>query len=102
MPEGGSVLEAIPWAVIGDGGLAALALVAVLMVLTGRLVPKTQYDQVIEAKDHWRTAFEQEQEANRLHARASDVRGAVDETVVKLVTALQEQSTTQRSDGGET
>lgn len=96
------MLEAIPWAAIGDGGLAALALIAVMMVLTGRLIPKTQYDQLVEAKDHWRTAFEQEQEANRLHARASDVRGAVDETVVKLVTALQEQSTTQRSDGGET
>ena len=95
------MLEAIPWTVIGDGGLAALALVAVIMVLTGRLIPKTQYDQMVEAKDHWRTAFEQEQEANRLHARASDVRGAVDETVVKLVTALQEQST-HRSNGGET
>lgn len=94
------MLDAIPWTAIGDGGLAALALLAVFMVFTGRLVPKSQYDQLVEAKDHWRTAFEQEQEANRLHARASDVRGAVDETVVKLVTALQEQST-QREDGGE-
>ena len=95
------MLDWVPWTAIGDGGLAAIALVAVIMVLTGRLVPKAQYDQVVEAKNHWRTAFEQEQEANRLHARSADVRGAVDETVLKLVAALQETSSVdpgERSD----
>ncbi|WP_037653550.1 hypothetical protein, partial [Streptomyces exfoliatus] len=39
-----------------DIGAAALLVVVVLMVLTGRLVPRRTYDDLKEDRNDWRTA----------------------------------------------
>lgn len=93
------MLETIPWGpLLTGGGFTAIALGSVWMVLTGKLVTAKQHDDMVRAKEHWRAACEREQEANRLHARSSDVRQTVDETVLKLVSAIQEQQSPRGGD----
>lgn len=41
----------------------ALCLIAVLMVLTGRLIPKATYQEKAKEADQWRLAYEAEREA---------------------------------------
>ncbi|MFI1161349.1 hypothetical protein [Streptomyces sioyaensis] len=41
---------------IAQGGAVALLAVVVLMVLTGRLIPRRTYDDLKEERDTWRTA----------------------------------------------
>lgn len=53
---------------VAEGGTTALLAVVVLMVLTGRLVPRRTYDDLKEDRNDWRTA----------HGK---VAGALDEAV---------------------
>lgn len=48
-------MDFIPWPQIGVGSGWALVVVAVLMVLTGRLVPKPSVDRVQHDANEWRT-----------------------------------------------
>ncbi|WP_432077854.1 hypothetical protein [Streptomyces sp. YPW6] len=41
---------------VAEGGAVALLAVVVLMVLTGRLVPRRTYDDLKEDRNDWRTA----------------------------------------------
>ncbi|MEW1754185.1 hypothetical protein [Streptomyces angustmyceticus] len=41
---------------VAQGGAVALLAVVVLMVLTGRLIPRRTYDDMKEERDSWRTA----------------------------------------------
>ena len=41
----------------------ALCLLAVLMVLTGRLIPRATYQEKAKEADQWRSAYEVEREA---------------------------------------
>ena len=41
---------------VAQGGAVALLAVVVLMVLTGRLIPRRTYDDLKEERDGWRTA----------------------------------------------
>ncbi|MFD8470396.1 hypothetical protein ACFV10_35415 [Streptomyces cyaneofuscatus] len=41
---------------IAQGGAVALLTVVVLMVLTGRLVPRRTYDDLLKERDTWREA----------------------------------------------
>lgn len=45
---------------------AGLLLVAVLMVLTGRLIPKSMYQEKVNESDRWRQAYEAERAAHSL------------------------------------
>lgn len=83
----------IPWLALGDFGPAGLLAVVVLLIITGKLVPKSVLDAETKAKDHWRQACEREQEANRLHARAADAQSVGMDTVVKVMAAVQTQAT---------
>ncbi|MFF0055705.1 hypothetical protein ACFYRI_15070 [Streptomyces microflavus] len=53
---------------VAEGGAVALLAIVVLMVLTGRLVPRRTYDDLKEDRNDWRTAH-------------SKVAGALDEAV---------------------
>ncbi|GGP66992.1 MULTISPECIES: hypothetical protein [Streptomyces] len=46
-----------------DLGAAALLVVVVLMVLTGRLVPRRTYDDLKEDRNDWRTAHGESEKA---------------------------------------
>lgn len=91
--EGGQLLEGIPWPVIGDFGPTGLLAIVVLLIITGKLVPKSVLDAETKAKEHWRAACEREQEANRLHARAADAQSVGMDTVVKVMAAVQTHAT---------
>lgn len=51
---------------VTQGGAVALLAVVVLMVLTGRLIPRRTYDDLREERNMWRTAT---QDAERLAHR---------------------------------
>ncbi|MFJ1900549.1 hypothetical protein [Streptomyces sp. NPDC088115] len=54
---------------VAQGGAVALLALVVLMVLTGRLVPRRTYDDLLKERDTWRLAHT-ESEAARTSERA--------------------------------
>ncbi|MEV6165804.1 hypothetical protein AB0L71_28595 [Streptomyces sp. NPDC052052] len=54
---------------VAQGGAVALLTLVVLMVLTGRLVPRRTYDDLLKERDTWREAHT-ESEAARASERA--------------------------------
>ncbi|MEU0354991.1 hypothetical protein [Streptomyces cyaneofuscatus] len=48
---------------VAEGGAVALLAIVVLMVLTGRLVPRRTYDDLKEERDGWRTAHTESEKA---------------------------------------
>lgn len=85
--------DEIPWAAVTDIGAGGLVVLVVLLILAGKLVPRSVLESERQAKEHWRAACEREQEANRLHARAADAQSVGFDTVVKVMTAVQSQTT---------
>jgi hypothetical protein len=53
-------LEKIPWADLGASGLVVLA---VLLLLTGRIVTRASYQDVVEQRDKWEQAWKDSQQA---------------------------------------
>ncbi|MEU9946999.1 hypothetical protein [Streptomyces sp. NPDC047939] len=56
---------------VAQGGAVALLALVVLMVLTGRLVPRRTYDDLLSERDTWRAAHT-ESEAARASERAQN------------------------------
>src|SRR5688572_11858797 len=48
-------LQAVTWDGLGTVGLGGMAIVAVYLVLTGRLVPRSALDDSQKERDAWRT-----------------------------------------------
>jgi hypothetical protein len=80
------VLEGIPLV-----GLTAptVLFIGVLLILTGRLVPRRTYQDMKEDRDHWRTAHAVSEEARIAKSRQLDVVLEVSETVKDVLQALQ-------------
>jgi hypothetical protein len=72
------VIDGLP---VGDMGATALLAIVVLMVLTGRLVPRRTLTDLKEERDHWRTAAEERS------SQLSDLLSATD-TSTRLIEAL--------------
>lgn len=53
-------LGAIPWGNLGAGGLVVLA---VLMLLSGRIVPRSVYQDMVAQRDKWEAAWRDSQQA---------------------------------------
>lgn len=83
-------MESIPWAAIGGLTPSGLLILAVWLVLTGRIVPKSTYDVMVSAKESWRDAATKKDAI--IHTQAETIRdqSAVSETVVKVMTAVQD------------
>lgn len=47
------MFETIPWDTIGPAGLLAIL---ILLILTGRLVPRRTMEDALHDRDEWRTA----------------------------------------------
>jgi Fe-S cluster biosynthesis and repair protein YggX len=53
-------MAAVPWSDLGAGGLVVLA---VLLLLTGRIVTRAVYEDMVRQRDKWETAWQASQRA---------------------------------------
>ena len=83
-------MEAIPWTAIGGLSPAAMLMLAVWLILTGRIVPKSTYDVMVKGRDSWQETAQKKQEI--IHTLSETVREqqVVNETVTKIMTAVQD------------
>lgn len=79
------MLEQIPVGVLAPSGLLALA---VLLVLTGRLVPRSTYKDALEERDKWHKAADMSEHARDLDAEANRELLELARTTVALLRAL--------------
>jgi hypothetical protein len=49
-----------------QGGAAGLLALVILLILTGRLIPRRTHEDVIADRDNWRSAFLQSEAARRV------------------------------------
>ncbi|WP_328313074.1 hypothetical protein OG432_24345 [Streptomyces sp. NBC_00442] len=73
---------------VTQGGAVALLALVVLMVLTGRLIPRRTYDDVREERDTWRAAHSSSEEARRLEREQVDELLELSRTADRVLTAL--------------
>lgn len=84
------MLEDMPWAALGSLTPYGLLMLAIWLILTGRLVPKNLYEVMVRAKDHWRDAAETLKETNAVQARTIEKQAMVGESVIKVMGAVQD------------
>lgn len=84
------MMESISWAAIGGLTPSGLLILAVWLVLTGRIVPKSTYEVMVKARDDWQATAQKKQEI--IHTLSETVRdqSAVSDTVVKVMSAVQD------------
>ncbi|MFJ8923832.1 hypothetical protein ACIREK_30695 [Streptomyces sp. NPDC102415] len=73
---------------IAQGGAVALLAIVVVMVLTGRLVPRRTYDDLLEERNTWRTAHTVSEEARRLEREQVGELLELSRTADRVLTAL--------------
>lgn len=81
---------AIPWPQLGAGGLLGLA---VVMILTGRLVPRS-------VADKWEAAWREEKELNREQAEHLTELKEIGNTTVALLKSINTESSRSSKRGG--
>lgn len=83
-------MESIPWAAIGGLTPSGMLILAVWLILTGKIVPKSTYDVMVKARDDWQATAQKKQEI--IHTLTETVReqSVVSDTVVKVMSAVQE------------
>lgn len=84
------MLEDITWQALGGLTPYGLLMLAIWLILTGRLVPKNLYEVMVRAKDHWRDAAETLKETNAVQARTIEKQTMVGESVIKVMGAVQD------------
>jgi hypothetical protein len=50
----------------GDAGLGALLTLVILLILTGKLVPRRTHEDVITDRDNWRQAYLESEKARKV------------------------------------
>lgn len=83
-------MDQIPWAAIGALTPSGMLMLAVWLILTGRIVPKSTYEVMVKARDDWQATAQKKQEI--IHTLAETVReqSVVSQTAAKVMTAVQE------------
>lgn len=71
-----------------QGGAAGLLALVVLLVLTGRLIPRRTYDDLRQERDMWRTAFQASEEARHVEREQAVTAVEVGQTAVRVLQAL--------------
>ncbi|MFE0692939.1 hypothetical protein [Streptomyces sp. NPDC058869] len=85
---------------VAEGGAVALLAVVVLMVLTGRLVPRRTYDDLKEDRNDWRTAHGESEKARVEAMRQNSELIELSRTGVHLLDSLPRGEVT--ADGDQT
>lgn len=93
------MIENIPWAAIGGLTPHGLLMLVVVLILTGKLVPKSTYDVMRDQKTYWRKAAEDLRDTNYVQARTIEKQEVTGDTVRRVMDAVQDAN---RRDGGET
>lgn len=83
-------MDQIPWAAIGALTPSGMLMLAVWLILTGRIVPKSTYEVMVKARDDWQSTAQKKQDI--IHTLAETVReqSVVSQTAAKVMTAVQE------------
>lgn len=71
-----------------QGGAAGLLALVVLLVLTGRLIPRRTYDDLREERDMWRQAFHESESARHLEREQAGESLELGRTAVSVLKAL--------------
>ena len=85
MPPG--LLEGLP---VGSVGAGALVTLIVLLILTGRLVPRQQMLDLREDRDKWRAAAENSEKAMHTYGMAQEKLLVLAETTNHALVEIQE------------
>jgi len=93
-------LELIPWGAIGALTPSGIVTAFVLMLMWGKIVPKSQLEREQQLADKWEAAAVKEREANaakdhiieKLTATNGLLSAGVGETVAKVMTELQKKA----------
>ena len=95
----------IPPEVFTGGGAAGIVTLAIVMVLTGRLVPRRMHEETRADRDEWRKAFQDSEAARQVQATAQRVQAEQLDQLLesakateKVMTAI--QATVARLEGG--
>lgn len=91
-------MEAIPWTVIGGLTPSALLSIVVVLILTGKLVPRANYNDIMAQKTYWREAAEKLRETNHVLTKAVEKQEVTSDTIIRVMESVQEAN---RQDGGE-
>lgn len=89
------MLEGIPLSIVdlSAGGLLILLVTfLILSIFRGWIVVKVHYDNMTKAKDHWRDAATEKDKTIALMAQASIEHNIVGQTVVKVMSVIQEKN----------
>lgn len=73
---------------VGELTTATLLGIGILLILTGRLVPRRTYDDALRDRDRWQTAHSVSEEARLTQTRQLDAVLEVGETVKQVMGAL--------------
>lgn len=84
------MVEQIPWAAIGALTPSGMLMLAVWLILSGKLVPKATLEREATRGDQWRDTAAKKQEIIQAQAETIRDQAVVSETVVKVMSALQE------------
>lgn len=95
----GGFLAGIPPELLTGGGAAGIVVLAVVMVLTGRLVPRAVHEETRADRDAWRSAYETTELARRKQAEQLDALLESAKATERLMTAMQ-QTVSRRGAGG--
>ena len=83
-------MDAIPWAALGGVSPAAMLMLAVWLILTGRIVPKSTYDIMVKARDDWQAAAQKNRDIIATQAETIRDQAVIGQTVEKVMGAVQE------------
>ena len=83
-------MDAIPWTALGNLSPAAMLMLAVWLILTGRIIPKSTYDVMVKGRDSWQETAQKKQEIIRTQSETIREQMVVNETVTKIMTSIQD------------
>ena len=83
-------MDVIPWTALGNLSPAAMLMLTVWLILTGRIVPKSTYEVMVKRGDSWQDTAQKKQEIIRTQSETIREQMVVNETVTKIMTSIQD------------
>ena len=92
-----SIADTVPWPQLGFGGLLT---VAIGMILTGRLVPRSSLRDAQRTSDKWEAAWREESELTREQSVQLNQLTELGHTTVALLQSITTESSRPGKGGG--